>query len=243
MTTTTRAPRVETTAPKGRDARAAMLLAIYLGLGADRTIERARQIASSVGVTVSPNTAARYSIDFHFVERAAEHDGERMKAVQKVALQDAIVTDQEQQNLARLLTSYGENVIKSHLFDDKGAVKPDLSAESVTDAIRAAAEGFKMTRLVNGQATEIHGAITSWYFLVANTIARIWQEAMNEAAKSLRAKGVPEEDIERAVNAAKAYYVPNADRAVTEHYRALGMDVALIGGGAPPAARIVEERE
>lgn len=240
MTTATRAPRVETTMPKGRGARAAMLLAIYLGLGENRTLERASEIARSVGVRISPSTLFAYSKDYHFVERAAEHDGERMQAVQRIALEDAIASDVEQMELARLLTGYGATVIKSHMTDLEGKPKPRLDTESAGDGIRAADVGFKMMRLVNGQSTEIHASLHAFHVFVANTVGAIWQEALARADAHLAAHGVPDDVRKDAIIAAKAYYGPEADRAVTEHYRAMGMDVGLLGPGAAGPAAVIE---
>lgn len=244
MTTATRAPRVETTAPKGREARAAMILAVYLGLGPNRRLERASEIASAAGLRVNRSTLMAYSRDYHFVERASEFDAERMQAVQKVALREAIATDVEQMNLARLLSSYGEHVIKSHLYDAEGKVKVDLSPESVSDGIRAAAEGFKMMRLISGQATAIDTSVTAFYWFIIKSIGGIWEEAIAAADKVLEDADVPEDVRERARLAAQAHYGDNADRALHEHYRALGMDTALLDADPGPAGTIyVEERD
>lgn len=219
-------PRVDANAPHGREARANLLLAAYLGLGVGRTLDRAREIVAAAGVRMARTTANSYSSDFHFVERAAEFDKSRTQAVQAVVLDQAIASDIQHAQLGRSLQQLAVTAIAWRLQQAAGGRDPQVPPG---DIARLADIGVKIERLASGQATEIRHVMVEFYGVLIRDLGNLWTDSVNALLDRLQLAGAEREE---AFITAAAVFGPGADRALAQHLHAVGFqEIEILASG------------
>lgn len=212
-----------------REARASLYFAMYAAMGANRSLTAVSAAATAAGVPVTHATLADYSKAYGWQAKVAEYDGKSTDAVQNLSLASAIAGKMEQDRLARVLTNYGAGVITAHLTDAKGKPR-DLVTEDPANAVRALAEGFKMLRLVSGQATEIRDITVQFMGLVMHDISDLWVESLRVSHETYAPYVTDPEVRQRAHLAAQAVFA-RADVVLQRHLTAMGLDVTVTQAG------------
>ena len=168
----------------------------------------------------SLKTIARWRSAYNWVERADEFDREHTLRTEGVLLADAIADDVRQAKLGKALQTLA--------LEGAGVLKvADLNG---TQIARLAEAGFKIERLVSGEATEIHAFMASTYNMLSLSLAPLFGQAA-EAGFAELLRHIPAENREAAIEAARyrsgEVWGPGVNRVAREHFRALGTEVVI----------------
>jgi hypothetical protein len=193
-----------------RENRAEALLLIYLGMGEDRTLIRVVETAGAMGVSRVPSktTVERYSVDFNWVDRAADYDDEQLNGLRGATLQQAIVNDIEHARFGRSMR---------RLVEDKGMKALEGFDEwTPMHAARMGAEAIKIERIASGQATERREIMLPFVNMLTGELAEAFIRAMDEC-------GAP--DTMRAL--ALDSYASSVDHIIETHFVRVGIEAEV----------------
>lgn len=208
------------------EAASRFFLALYLGLGTDRSIRSVYDYVRAAGVDVSLKTLERYSREYGWVEAAREHDQKRGDAAQEFTVDQLFSNDARQAQLGRLFQQIAIQEIELRV----AAPATERRRSSLGDIARIGDVGVRIERLAAGQATEIRQVLVSVYNIFTVEVSNLWKDAAEASEAVYRAGGVEDSTLhDRAYNAAASIFAPGLDRLVQQHFQSVGIrDVLLI---------------
>lgn len=170
--------------------RADALLTVYLGLGTQRTIKAAWDVAGSMGYTLSLKTVERYSRQFDWQARAAAFDAERRAVEATGIMRTAQQADAAHASLGRLMQTVSQQALETRLAKprakpgDADAVDDDADPPVTpapltgTEIARLADVGMRNERLALGLATDRREVIMELTNALTFEITTVFQQVL-----------------------------------------------------------------
>lgn len=164
--------------PRNRQ-RADLLFAVLVQLGPEGSLELLHLHLRTMGISVSLSTLKRYSSQFAWQERLAEHAAKAANATNDRSLKSALAVHERHVQIARAVQGAGGKALQELLQDDAR-----LEAMRPVDIARLIELGLKAERDALGHSRNRRDAALSLANLITERVVDLFTR-VNEGAEPL----------------------------------------------------------